>query len=208
MAEKWREFLALALCHVVIGTYFVTAPLFGPHLCEIRSLVRRDQPPVPAVIIFIPCPIRAWCFHLGTGFEHGASVTLFAGLALIACTWMGKGFYGMPGRRVMDERLAPFFAGSTFPFADKGYGTNGEARGSVFSRRSAPLAQRVELSPSDRRSQPRAGEGPVPVGGAWRDVERFGGLIARQSPEVAQFNEFRLDGMDRGELLKGFVEGE
>jgi hypothetical protein len=36
-------------------------------------------------------------------------VTLTAGLALTACTWMAKWFYGMPGRRVMDERLAPEF---------------------------------------------------------------------------------------------------
>ena len=36
-------------------------------------------------------------------------MTLVAGLALTACTWMAKWFYGMPGRRVMDERLAPNF---------------------------------------------------------------------------------------------------
>jgi TMEM175 potassium channel family protein len=49
------------------------------------------------------------CFHVGTGFEPVASVTLAAGLALTACTWMAKWFYGMRGRRVMDERLAPDF---------------------------------------------------------------------------------------------------
>ena len=38
-------------------------------------------------------------------------MTLVAGLALAACTWMAKWFYGMPGRRVMDERLAPDFLG-------------------------------------------------------------------------------------------------
>ena len=36
-------------------------------------------------------------------------MTLVGGLALTACTWMAKWFYGMPGRRVMDERLAPDF---------------------------------------------------------------------------------------------------
>ena len=36
-------------------------------------------------------------------------MTLVAGLALTACTWIAKWFYGMPGRRVMDERLAPDF---------------------------------------------------------------------------------------------------
>jgi hypothetical protein len=34
---------------------------------------------------------------------------LVVGLALTACTWMGKWFYAMPGRRVMDEPLAPDF---------------------------------------------------------------------------------------------------
>jgi hypothetical protein len=43
-------------------------------------------------------------------FEPTASITLAAGLAVTACTWMGKWFYGMSGgRRVMDERLAPDF---------------------------------------------------------------------------------------------------
>ena len=60
-------------------------------------------------IVVIPYPIRVWCFHLGTGFESAASVTLVAGLALTACTWMAKWFYAMPGRRLMDERLAPDF---------------------------------------------------------------------------------------------------
>ena len=60
-------------------------------------------------IVVIPYPIRVWCFHLGTGFEAVASLTLVAGLALTACTWMAKWFYGMSGRRVMDERLAPDF---------------------------------------------------------------------------------------------------
>jgi len=37
------------------------------------------------------------------------AITLTIGLAVTACTWMGKWFYGMSGRRVMDERLAPDF---------------------------------------------------------------------------------------------------
>jgi hypothetical protein len=60
-------------------------------------------------IVVVPYPIRVWCFHLGTPFEAVASATLVVGLALIACTWMAKWFYGMPGRRLMDERLAPDF---------------------------------------------------------------------------------------------------
>jgi hypothetical protein len=59
--------------------------------------------------LVIPYPIRVWCFHLETFFELVGSVTLVVGLALTACTWMAKWFYGMSGRRVMDERLAPDF---------------------------------------------------------------------------------------------------
>ena len=60
-------------------------------------------------IVVIPYPIRIWCFHLSSRFEPAASVTLVVGLALTACTWMAKWFYGKVGRRVMDERLAPDF---------------------------------------------------------------------------------------------------
>jgi uncharacterized membrane protein len=60
-------------------------------------------------IVVIPYPIRAWCFHLGTRFEPTGALALVAGLALIACIWMAKWYYGMSGRRVMDERLAPDF---------------------------------------------------------------------------------------------------
>lgn len=60
-------------------------------------------------IVVIPYPIRAWCFHLGTRFEPTGALALVAGLTLIACIWMAKWYYGMSGRRAMDERLAPDF---------------------------------------------------------------------------------------------------
>ena len=47
--------------------------------------------------------------HLGTRFEPTGALALVAGLALIACIWMAKWYYGMSGRRVIDERLAPDF---------------------------------------------------------------------------------------------------
>lgn len=109
MAEQWREFLALGLCYVVIGAYWLQHHYSGriyaksDHWFGVLNLLFL------LAIVVIPYPIRLWCFHLGTPFEHTASVTLTAGLALTACTWMGKWFYGMPGRRVMDERLAPDF---------------------------------------------------------------------------------------------------
>ena len=109
MAEQWREFLALVLCYVVIGAYWLQHHYSGRIYAKSDHWFGAINLLFLLAIVVIPYPIRAWCFHLGTHFEHVASVTLVAGLALTACTWMGKWFYGMPGRRVMDERLAPDF---------------------------------------------------------------------------------------------------
>jgi uncharacterized membrane protein len=109
MAEQWREYLALVLCYVVIGAYWLQHHYSGriyarsDHWFGVINLLFL------LAIVVIPYPIRVWCFHVGTGFERVASVTLVAGLALTACTWMAKWFYAMPGRRLMDERLAPDF---------------------------------------------------------------------------------------------------
>ena len=109
MAEQWREHLALVLCYVVIGAYWVQHHYSGriyaksDHWFSVINLLFL------LAIVAIPYPIRAWCFHLGTRFEPTAGVTLAVGLALTACTWMAKWFYGKSGRRVMDERLAPDF---------------------------------------------------------------------------------------------------
>lgn len=109
MSEQWREFLALALCYIVIGAYWVQHHYSGriysksDHWFSVINLLFL------LAVVVIPYPVRVWCFHLGTRFEPVASVTLVAGLAATACTWMAKWFYGMAGRRVMDERLAPDF---------------------------------------------------------------------------------------------------
>ncbi|VXC95370.1 conserved membrane hypothetical protein [Burkholderia sp. 8Y] len=109
MAAQWRQYLALVLCYVVIGAYWLQHRYSGriyaksDHWFGVINLLF-----LPAIVV-IPYPIRIWCFHLGTGFEPVASVTLVVGLALLACAWMGKWFYAMPGRRLMDERLAPDF---------------------------------------------------------------------------------------------------
>ena len=60
-------------------------------------------------IVVIPYPVRVWSFHLGTPFEPVATLTLAAGLAVTACTWMAKWYYGVEGRRLIDDRLAPDF---------------------------------------------------------------------------------------------------
>lgn len=109
MAEQWREYLALLLCYVVIGAYWLQHHYSGRIYVKSDHWFGAINLLFLLAIVVIPYPIRVWCFHLGTGFEPVASVTLVAGLALIACTWMAKWFYGLPGRRVMDQRLAPDF---------------------------------------------------------------------------------------------------
>ena len=111
IAEQWREHLALILCYVVIGAYWLQHHYSGRIYAKSDHWFGALNLLFLLAIVVVPYPIRIWCFHLGTRFEPVASVTLVAGLALIACTWMGKWFYGMPGRRVMDERLAPDFIG-------------------------------------------------------------------------------------------------
>jgi uncharacterized membrane protein len=109
MAEQWREFLALVLCYLAIGTYWLQHHYSG------RIYAKSDHWFGAINLLFLlavgvlPYPIRAWCFHIGTPFEATGAVTLAAGLAFAACTWMAKWFYGMPGRRLVDERLAPDF---------------------------------------------------------------------------------------------------
>lgn len=109
MAEQWREFLALALCYTVIGAYWLQHHYSGRIYAKSDHWFSAINLLFLLAIVVVPYPIRVWCFHLGTGFEPVAAVTLVAGLALTACTWMAKWFYGLPGRRVMDERLAPDF---------------------------------------------------------------------------------------------------
>ena len=109
MAEQWREHLALVLCYIVIGAYWLQHHYSGRIYAKTDHWFGAINLAFLLAIVVIPYPIRVWCFHLGTGFEPVASLTLVAGLALTACTWMAKWFYGMPGHRVMDERLAPEF---------------------------------------------------------------------------------------------------
>jgi uncharacterized membrane protein len=109
MAEQWREHLALVLCYVVIGAYWLQHHYSGRIYAKSDHWFGALNLLFLLAIVVVPYPIRAWTFHIGTDFEHTGAVTLVVGLALTACTWMGKWFYGMPGRRVMDKRLAADF---------------------------------------------------------------------------------------------------
>ena len=110
MMEQWRDEVALLLCYVTIGAYWLQHHYAGriyarsDHVFGVINLLFL------LAIIVIPYPIRVWCYHVGTPFEPAAAVTLAVALAFIAVVWMMKWFYWMSaGRRVMDERLAPDF---------------------------------------------------------------------------------------------------
>ncbi|HEY0313267.1 MAG TPA: TMEM175 family protein [Allosphingosinicella sp.] len=110
MAEQWREHLALLLCYVTIGAYWLQHHYTGRIYARSDHVFGLINLLFLLVIVVVPYPIRVWCFHLGTAFEPAAAVTLTVALASTAIAWMMKWFYGMSGgRRVMDERLAPDF---------------------------------------------------------------------------------------------------
>src|SRR4029079_7208755 len=88
MAEQWREFLALVLCYVVIGAYWLQHHYSGRIYARSAHWFRAINLLVLMGVVVIPYPIRVWCFHLETPFEHTASLTLVAGLAVTAGTWM------------------------------------------------------------------------------------------------------------------------
>ena len=110
MAEQWREHLALLLCYVTIGAYWLQHHYTGRIYARSDHVFGLINLLFLLAIVVIPYPIRVWCYQLGTAFEPTAAVTLTIALAATAVIWMMKWFYGMSGgRRVMDERLSPDF---------------------------------------------------------------------------------------------------
>jgi uncharacterized membrane protein len=109
MVDQWREFLALVLCYVVIGAYWLQHHYSGRIYAKSDHWFGGLNLLFLLAIVVVPYPIRTWCFHLSTPFESVGAVTLVVGLAFTAVAWMAKWFYGIPGRRLMDERLAPDF---------------------------------------------------------------------------------------------------
>jgi uncharacterized membrane protein len=79
MAEQWREFLALVLCYLAIGSYWLQHHYSG------RIYAKSDHwfGAINLLFLFavgvIPYNVRAWCFHIGTPFEATGAVTLASG---------------------------------------------------------------------------------------------------------------------------------
>jgi uncharacterized membrane protein len=112
MAEQWRDYLALLLCYITIGAFWLQHHYSGRIYARSDHVFSLINLLFLLAIVAVPYPIRVWCYHVGSRFEATAAVTLTAALAFTAVTWMMKWFYGMSGgRRVMDERLSPDFLG-------------------------------------------------------------------------------------------------
>src|SRR3954466_5326434 len=79
MAEQWREHLALILCYVVIGAYWLQHHYSGRIYARTDHWFGAINLVFLLAIVVIPYPIRVWSFHLGTPFEPVASITLVAG---------------------------------------------------------------------------------------------------------------------------------
>ena len=109
IASQWRELVALLLCFLSIGVYWLSHHYSG------RIYTRSDH--VFSVInlgfllavTVLPYPLRIWCYHVGTAHEATASIVMAAGLVLPGLFWMGKWFYALPDRRLMDRRLTDEF---------------------------------------------------------------------------------------------------
>src|SRR3954453_16828849 len=81
VAEQWREHLALVLCYVVIGAYWLQHHYSGCIYARSDHWFGAINLLFQLAIVVVPYPTRVWGFHLGTRFEPVASLTLVAGLA-------------------------------------------------------------------------------------------------------------------------------
>ena len=99
----------MLLCFLSIGVYWLSRHYSG------RIYTRSDH--VFSVInlgfllavTVLPYPLRIWCYHVGTAHEATASIVMATGLVVPGLFWMGKWFYALPDRRLMDRRLTDEF---------------------------------------------------------------------------------------------------
>src|SRR6266545_5269070 len=73
---------------------------------------------------------------------------------------------------------------------------------------SAPTIGRLANRPSDLPEQPRAGVGPVILGGARGNAERVRCFVIGHADEVTQLHQFRFDLVLDCEFVERFADGE
>jgi hypothetical protein len=113
MAEQWREHLALVLCYVVLGAYWLQHHYSGRIYAKSDHWFSAINLLFLLAIVAIPYPIRVWCFHLGSRFEPVGSVTarrdrLFPLLGVSGCS----------GRVTFSDERARRRRASASPLAD------------------------------------------------------------------------------------------
>ena len=70
MAEQWREHLALVLCYVVIGAYWLQHHYSGRIYNKSDHWFSAINLLFLLAIVVVPYPIRVWCFHFGSRFNR------------------------------------------------------------------------------------------------------------------------------------------
>lgn len=112
LLEQWRTYFGLVLSFVLIGIYWAQHHYTGriyrksDHLFGMITLVFLFG------IVVAPFPLKTWAAYVGEASpadERTASVFAAVGLLLPALGWLGKWAYGVPGRRLADDRLEPAF---------------------------------------------------------------------------------------------------
>jgi uncharacterized membrane protein len=109
MASQWREAVALLLCFASIGVYWLSHHYSGRIYAKSDHVFAAINLGFLLAVTVLPYPLRIWCYHVGTAHEATASIVMAAGLALPGLFWMGKWFYALPDRRLMDRRLTDDF---------------------------------------------------------------------------------------------------
>jgi uncharacterized membrane protein len=104
---QWREFLALLICFVAIGVYWLQHHYTGRIYAKSDHLFSLINLGFLLGVTSSPYPLRIWCYYVGTEHEPAASVVFTGGMLLPGIFWFGKWLYALPMRRIIDERLDP-----------------------------------------------------------------------------------------------------
>jgi uncharacterized membrane protein len=109
IAEQWRDFLALLICFLSIGVYWLQHHYSGSVYAKSDYAFSLINLGFLLAVTALPYPLRVWCFYLGTEHETEAAIALTVGMLLPGLLWLGKWFYALPAGRLIDERLDPRF---------------------------------------------------------------------------------------------------
>lgn len=107
VAGQWREFMALFLCFLSIGVYWLQHHYTGRLYTRSDHVFSLINLGFLLVVTALPYPIRVWSNYVGTAQERQASLLFTAGVLLPCIFWVAKWFYALSKRRIMDARLDP-----------------------------------------------------------------------------------------------------